>query len=82
MKNLIRLTDYTVNDVYNIFTLADEIREGKHQCMLKDKSVILFFPDSSIRTRITFEKGIYLLGGQSILFPVATMDKKEDIRDV
>lgn len=82
MKNLIRLTDYTVNDVYNIFTLADEIREGKHQCMLKDKSVILFFPDSSIRTRVTFEKGIYLLGGQSILFPVATLDKKEDIRDV
>lgn len=50
--------------------------------MLKDKSVILFFPDSSIRTRVTFEKGIYLLGGQSILFPVETLDKKEDIRDV
>lgn len=60
----------------------EQIREGKHQCMLKDKSVILFFPDSSIRTRVTFEKGIYLLGGQSILFPVETLDKKEDIRDV
>lgn len=46
------------------------------------KSVILFFPASSIRTRVTFEKGIYLLGGQPILFPGDTLDKKEDLRDV
>ena len=42
----------------------------------------MFFPASSIRTRVSFEKGIYLLGGQSILFDPATLDKKEDIKDV
>lgn len=42
----------------------------------------MFCPFSSIRTRVTFEKGIYLLGGQSILFPDDTLDKKEDLRDV
>ena len=31
---------------------------------------------------MTFEKGIYLLGGQPILFPSDTLDKKEDYRDV
>ncbi len=31
---------------------------------------------------MTFEKGIHLLGGQSILFPTETLDKKEDLRDV
>ncbi|MCM1182382.1 MAG: peptide transporter [Roseburia sp.] len=31
---------------------------------------------------MTFEKGIYLLGGQSILFPSDALDKKEDLRDV
>lgn len=82
MKNLIRLTDYTPNDIYEIFTIADEIKEGKYTDILKGKSVILFFPNSSIRTRVTFEKGIHLLNGQSILFPSETLDKKEDHKDV
>lgn len=82
MKNLIRLTDYTKNDIYNIFKLADEVVQGKHTDILKGKTVVLFFPNSSIRTRVTFEKGIYLLGGQPILFPTETLDKKEDLRDV
>lgn len=82
MKNFIRLTDYTPDDIYEIFTLADEISEGKYADFLKGKSVILFFPNSSIRTRVTFEKGIYLLGGHPILFPSETLDKKEDYRDV
>ncbi len=42
----------------------------------------MFFPASSIRTRVTFEKAIYLLDGQPILFPTDALDKKEDIRDV
>lgn len=82
MKNLIRLTNYQANDVYNIFNIADEVRQGKYKGILAGKSVILFFPNSSIRTRVTFEKGIYLLGGQPILFPTETLDKKEDLQDV
>ena len=82
MKNLIRLTDYTVKDIYEIFNIADEIKQGKYADILKGKSVVLFFPNSSIRTRVTFEKGIYLLGGQPILFPTETLDKKEDLKDV
>lgn len=82
MKDMIRLTDYKADDIYDIFQLTDEVRQGKYQDFLKGKSAILFFPGSSIRTRVTFEKGIYLLGGQPILFPTETLDKKEDLRDV
>ncbi len=82
MKNLIRLTDYHANDIYDIFNIADEIQQGKYKDALKSKSVVLFFPNSSIRTRVTFEKGIYLLGGQPILFPSENLDKKEDLKDV
>ena len=78
MKDLIRLTDLQARDVYEIFNIADEISAGKYRGFLNEKSVILFFPTSSIRTRVTFEKGIYLLGGQPILFPNDTLDKKED----
>lgn len=82
MKNLIRLTDYTAKDIYDIFHITDEIQQGKYRDILKGKSVVLFFPNSSIRTRVTFEKGIFLLGGQSILFPTETLDKKEALKDV
>lgn len=82
MKNFIRLTDYKSEELYDIFKIADELYEKKHKDILRGKSVILFFPNSSIRTRVSFEKGIYLLGGQPILFPTETLDKKEDLKDV
>ena len=77
MRSLIRLTDYKVNEIYDIFKIADEVQEGNYDDILKRKSVILFFPNSSIRTRVSFEKGVYLLGGQSILFPTETLDKRK-----
>lgn len=82
MKHLLRLTDLQPDNIYEIFRIADEINAGKHRDMLRGKSVVLFFPNTSIRTRVTFEKGIFLQGGQSILFPSEALDKKEEIRDV
>lgn len=82
MKHFIKLTDYSVQDMNNVFMLADEIKHDNHKNDLAKKTVVLFFPTSSIRTRITFEKGVYLLGGQSILFPSDSLDKKEKTEDV
>lgn len=69
-------------DIFEIFHIADKIQEGKFKGFLNGKSIVLFFPNTSIRTRVTFEKGIYLLGGQPILFPTETLDKKEKLEDV
>ena len=82
MKDLLRLTDFDSREVYHIFRIADGICQGNYKGILNGKSVVLFFPESSIRTRVTFEKGIYLLHGQSILFPNESLDKKEDLKDV
>lgn len=82
MKDLLRLTDLRPDEIYKIFHIADEISQGKQDGSLKGKIVVLFFPASSIRTRVTFEKGIYLLGGQPVLFPGETLNKSEDIKDV
>lgn len=82
MKSLLRLTDYTVDEVYEIFHIADEIKAGKYTDALSGKTILLFFPDRSIRSRVTFEKGIDLLGGKSILFEPSVLDKRENIRDV
>lgn len=80
MKSFIRLTDFKKEELMEIFRIADAMDEYKG--FLEGKTIVMFFPASSIRTRVSFEKGIYLLGGQSILFDPATLTKKEDIRDV
>ena len=80
MKSFIRLTDFKKEELMEIFRIADAMDEYKG--FLDGKTIVMFFPASSIRTRVSFEKGIYLLGGQSILFDPATLTKKEDIRDV
>ena len=82
MKHFIRLTDYTKEDIFKIFEIAESLRKSEYKNFLNKKTVVMFFPSSSIRTRVTFEKGINLLGGQTILFPPETLDKKEDIIDV
>lgn len=82
MSNLVDLLNIDKEDIFEIFHIADKIQEGKFKGFLNGKSIILFFPNTSIRTRVTFEKGIYLLGGQPILFPTETLDKKEKLEDV
>ncbi len=75
--NFISLNDFSESQLNEIFHIAeDEINEEKE---LFKKTAILFFPETSIRTRITFEKGIYDLGGQTILFPPDTLNKKEKL---
>ena len=59
MRNLLKLTDLQPGEVYEIFRIADEVIAGKYKGFLKGTSAVLFFPGSSIRTRVTFEKGIY-----------------------
>lgn len=82
MRNLIDLLCFTKENIFEIFHIADKIQKGKFKNFLNGKSMVLFFPSTSLRTRVTFEKGIYLLGGQSILFPTETLDKKENLEDV
>ncbi len=80
MNSFVRLTDFSKEELFEIFRIADSIEN--YEEFLKGKTIVMFFPPASIRTRVSFEKGIYLLGGQSILFDSSALDKKEDIRDV
>ena len=82
MHHLIRLTDYSPDEIQKIFHIADCLALGEFAESLRGKTIVLFFPQSSLRTRITFEKGIHQLGGQTILFPPETLDKKERLKDV
>ena len=82
-KSLVFINDFSKEEIYEIFKLADEFAEDVSQVKpLAGKTVVLFFPESSIRTRVTFEKGIQKLGGKTILFSPEALDKKEKMGDV
>lgn len=82
-KSLVFIDDLSKEEIYEIFKLADEFADDVSQVNpLEGKTVVLFFPESSLRTRVTFEKGIQELGGKTILFPPEALDKKEKIQDV
>lgn len=82
MKSLVELKDLTREEIFQIFELAHKIRQGEYSHFLSGKTVVLFFSSSSIRTRVTYEKGINLLGGHTILFDSDALEKKEKIEDV
>lgn len=70
MKHLLKLLDYTPEEIISILDLADQLKyEQKHGIAhphLAGKSIGLIFQKASTRTRVSFETGIYQLGGQPL----------------
>ncbi|WP_286219003.1 ornithine carbamoyltransferase [Paraoerskovia sediminicola] len=82
-QSLVRLTDWSPDDVARVFERARTVRaRPAENRALAGRSVALFFPSTSVRTRVTFERAVHLAGGQPILFPPETLDKPEDLADV
>lgn len=67
MKHLLKLLDLTREDILEILDLADQLKyELKHDIphfYLQGKSLGLIFQKASTRTRVSFETGMYQLGG-------------------
>ena len=82
MNHFLTLRDLTQNQMLELFNMTDQIKNEDFKRILEGKTFALFFPETSIRTRITFEKGIKDLGGDCILFPPESLDKKEKLSDV
>ena len=70
MKHLLKLQDLDQHDILDILNLADQLKyETKHGIehpILKGKTLGMIFQKSSTRTRVSFETGMYQLGGQAL----------------
>lgn len=70
MKHLLKLADLSKNDILDILNLADQLKyENQHGIEhhhLKGKTLGMIFQKSSTRTRVSFETGMYQLGGQAL----------------
>jgi ornithine carbamoyltransferase len=67
-RDFLRFWDLTTDEINGLLDRAIELKSGADatKCPLIGKSVGLIFEKSSTRTKISFEVGIYQLGGQPI----------------
>ena len=70
MKHLLKLMDLSTEEIIDILNLADQLKyEQKHGIphpLLKGQTLGMIFQKSSTRTRVSFETGMYQLGGQAL----------------
>lgn len=70
MKHLCKLLDHTGEEIEEILNLGDQLKyERRHNIPhphLNGKTLGMIFQKSSTRTRVSFEVGMYQLGGQAL----------------
>ena len=88
MKNdLLKLLDLSREEIREILDLADQLKydlkHGIEHKVLAGKTLAMIFEKNSTRTRVSFETGIYQLGGQGIFLSSAEsqLGRGEPIRD-
>jgi len=68
-KDLISLNLLTTEEIELILQEAEELKKGPRNTeYLKGKTLAMIFEKSSTRTRVSFETGIYQLGGMGMFF--------------
>ncbi|MBM7566445.1 ornithine carbamoyltransferase [Paenibacillus sacheonensis] len=69
-RDFIELSDYTPDEIRYLIDLAIELKRklkaGETHHPLKGKTLGMIFEKSSTRTRVSFEVGMYQLGGQAL----------------
>ncbi len=70
MKHLLKMLDMSTEEIIEILDLADqlkyELKHGIPHPHLRGKTLGMIFQKSSTRTRVSFETGMYQLGGQPL----------------
>lgn len=70
MEHLLKLLDLSTEDITDILNLADQLKyeqkNGIKHKHLEGKTLGMIFQKSSTRTRVSFEVGMYQLGGSAL----------------
>jgi ornithine carbamoyltransferase len=86
-QHFLALHDFNEIELYGMLTLARELKEKQQQGiphrLLDGKTVALIFEKASTRTRVSFEVGVFQLGGHALFMSSGTsqMGRGEPIKD-
>lgn len=71
-KSLVEIQDLSLEEIYQIFELSSSLKlkllSGEPHRLLEGKTLGMIFAKPSTRTRVSFEVGIYQLGGIGMYF--------------
>lgn len=87
MKHLLKLMDLDKTEILEILNLADQLKYEKKNGIehhhLKGKTLGMIFQKSSTRTRVSFEVGMYDLGGAALFLSSNDLQigRGEPVRD-
>jgi ornithine carbamoyltransferase len=86
-RDFLSLADWSREDLEKIFDLTRDLKEkqrrGEEHHLLKGKTLGMIFEKSSTRTRVSFEVGMYQLGGHALFLSSGTtqIGRGEPIKD-
>ncbi|MCL2014171.1 MAG: ornithine carbamoyltransferase [Oscillospiraceae bacterium] len=70
MKHLLKLLDLSSDEIIGLLDFADDLKrrqnQGEKHELLKGKTLAMIFEKSSTRTRVSFETGMFQLGGHAL----------------
>ncbi len=87
-KDFISIADYTREELEAIFELTKELKEktkrGEEHHLCKGKTMAMIFAKPSARTRVSFETGMYQLGGYALYLSPNDIGigKREAVKDI
>lgn len=87
MKHLLKLLDLSSEELISLLDLADQLKyEQKHGIPhrhLAGKTLAMIFEKASTRTRVSFETGMYQLGGHALFLSAKEMQigRGEPVQD-
>ncbi|XP_055835429.1 ornithine transcarbamylase, chloroplastic isoform X1 [Solanum dulcamara] len=88
-KDFLHISDFDKSTILNILDQAKEVKalmkSGERTYLpFKGKTMAMIFAKPSMRTRVSFETGFYLLGGHAIYLGPddIQMGKREETRDI
>jgi ornithine carbamoyltransferase len=83
--NFLAIPDFETRDLYDILDLAHRMKTGAYrEKPLAGKTLAMIFEKSSTRTRVSFEVGMYQLGGHALFLSSRDIQlgRGEPIRDM
>lgn len=85
MRHLLTSLEFSSDELMGILELAKSMKENpeKFRTNLAGKSVVTLFEKPSLRTRVTFEIGMYNLGGHAVYLDQqnGALGKRETVKD-
>jgi len=82
-KDFLTVTDFSAEEILKIFEVTKDLKKNPFRDVFKNKAVGLIFQKPSLRTRVSFQVGVWQLGGQCMSLSPAEVNigERESVKD-